>query len=121
VSYSKNIIKRVLEKKNPLYDFEVIEKEETKPGFLSVEECGDIELMPGWEYTPPSFVKRNGHTYYVRCREKTGFRRVKGEVDKNFHLSVLSLTVIISVISSAISGIIVRLFLQKFFGFSFSP
>ena len=111
---SKFIIKRVLEKKNPLYTFEILENEEEKDGCFSIEECGDIELMNGWEYTPPSFVRRNGHTYYVRCKEKTGLNRLRGEIDKNFHLSFIFFTIVISVITSAISGIIVRLILHRF-------
>lgn len=118
----KAIIKRVLEKKNPLYDFEVHDKEIQKKGFLTIEECGDIEFIPGWHFITPSEINRNGgnkNVYYVLCKEKTGLTKIRAEMSKNINLTIIWLTIFISVCTSTISNVIVKVVLHKLFGLNF--
>lgn len=116
----KSIIKRVLEKKNPLYDFEIHDKHVPRNGGLPIEECGDIDLMEAWRFTAPSYINRNTSaedrgTYYVLCKEKKGLRKIKAELEQNINLTIIWITIFISVCTSAISHIIVKLFFLKMF------
>jgi len=120
--HEKSIIKRVLEKKNPLYDFDIHDEHIPRNGGIPIEECGDIEFVPGWEFEPPSYITRNAKnkgTYYVLCKEKTGLRKVRGELSKNINLTIIWLTIFISVVTSCISNVIVKVLLHKLFGFNF--
>lgn len=120
--HEKAIIQRVLEKKNLIYDFEVHEQHVPRNGGLPMEECGDIDIPQGWEYTPPSWIHRNikdKGTYYVLCKEKTGLRKIRAELNKNINLTIIWITIFISVVTSTLSNIIVKLFLHKFFGLGF--
>lgn len=117
--HEKSIIKRVLEKKNVLYDFEVYDQHVPRNGGLPIEECGDIDIPTGWEYTPPSYVHRNVEgkgTYYILCKEKKGFHKIRAELSKNINLTIVWITIFISVCTSTISNVIVKILLFKLFG-----